>query len=528
MPEIRDNLADRIVNYIDPVRGVRRRRARMILALTGGYEGASTSRRGLSKYNPPGGSADADINYDLPKLRERSRDLVRNNGLAAGAINTTVTNVVGTGLRLNARIDRKSLGMTEDEAEEFQARAERGFRVWSMECDIERQLKFYEMQDLVFRSTLESGDCIVILPYLKRSGEAFGLKLQVIEGDRLSNPNYKTDTKTLSGGVKLDGEGAPVGYYILTQHPGDYGKGLTREWRYYSAYTKTGRRSVLHLFRKLRSGQHRGIPHLSPVIELLKQLDRYTEAEIMAAVISGMFTVFVKSESGEGLSPMEPTDDIGGSTSDEDYKLDYGAIIEMNPGDDISMANPGRPNSAFDPFVTAIIRQIGVALEIPYEVLVKHFTSSYSAARAAMLDAWRFFKSRRSWLVHQFCEPVYEAWMTEAVARGYLYAPGFLNDPILRQAYLGAEWIGPSQGQIDPVKEVSAAEKRLKLKLTTRSEECVAITGTDWEQKVPQIKREEEMVGAVESEEIRGENGGEENRDDEDGGGREAGTEPEE
>jgi len=236
----------------------------------------------------------------------------------------------------------------------------------------------------------------------------------------------------------------------------------------------------------------------------------------------------VKSESGEGLSPMEPTDDIGGSTSDEDYKLDYGAIIEMNPGDDISMANPGRPNSAFDPFVTAIIRQIGVALEIPYEVLVKHFTSSYSAARAAMLDAWRFFKSRRSWLVHQFCEPVYEAWMTEAVARGYLYAPGFLNDPILRQAYLGAEWIGPSQGQIDPVKEVSAAEKRLKLKLTTRSEECVAITGTDWEQKVPQIKREEEMVGAVESEEIRGENGGEENRDDEDGGGREAGTEPEE
>jgi capsid protein len=87
--------------------------------------------------------------------------------------------------------------------------------------------------------------------------------------------------------------------------------------------------------------------------------------------------------------------------------------------------------------------------------------------------------------------------MTEAVARGYLNAPGFLEDPFVRHAYLGAEWIGPTQGQIDPVKEVQAAEKRLALKLTTRSEECAAITGTDWDRKVPQILDEEELVGAV-------------------------------
>lgn len=190
------------------------------------------------------------------------------------------------------------------------------------------------------------------------------------------------------------------------------------------------------------------------MIETLKQLDRYTEAEIMAAVVSGMFTVFVKTESGAGLDDMLP----GGSptlsaSNSKDFRLGNGAILDLLPNEDVTFADPKRPNTAFDPFVLAVLRQIGVALELPFEVLVKHFTASYSAAQAALLEAWKFFRARRAWLAKNFCQPVYGAVIAEAVARGLLPAPGFETDPMLRAAYLGAEWIGPPRGQIDQRKE---------------------------------------------------------------------------
>jgi capsid protein len=134
-----------------------------------------------------------------------------------------------------------------------------------------------------------------------------------------------------------------------------------------------------------------------------------------------------------------------------------------------------------------------MALELPKEVLVKKFEASFSAARASINDAFCTFLMRRGLLTHQLCNPVYGAWMTEDVARGYSYAPGFNSDPMIRHAYLGSDWIGAAMRQINPVYEVDAAMKRVDLKLTTRSEECQALTGTDWESKLPQIERESKM-----------------------------------
>jgi lambda family phage portal protein len=498
-PEIKDSLLDKAIATVAPGMAVKRRRNRMILAVTGGYEGARRDKRGLTTYNPMGGSADADINFDLDILRNRTRDLNRNNPIGGGAIHTVTTNVVGTGLRLNAHIDRGVLNMTEDQAKEMEQKIERGFRVFEKECDLERTQSFFGLQSLAFRSTLESGDAIVLMPFLRRAGDAFGLKLQVIEGDRLCNPNTTMDTATIRGGVEIDPYGAPVRYHILNMHPGEIvTTGMIRKWEPYAAFSPSGRRQVLHLYRKERPGQHRGVPYLAPVIEILKQLGRYTEAEVMAAVVQGMFTVFTHTESGQGMDVGMPDASTSSSTDkNEEVKMGYGAVIDMGMSDKIDFANPGRPNTAFDPFVQAILRQVGMALELPYEVLVKHFTASYSAARAAILEAWSFYLERRAWLVQMFCRPVYEAWMTEAIARGYLYAPGFNTDPIIRQAYLSSEWIGAGMKQIDPVKEVAAAQGRIDLKLTTRPEECQALTGTDWEGKLPQIKRETEMFGTA-------------------------------
>lgn len=494
---IKQNWIDKAIGYINPQAGLKRTEARVRMALFGGYTGARRDRRQTKGWKTTDGSADSVTLPDLPDLRERSRDLMRNAPLAIGAVNTVVTNVVGTGLRVQSRIDREILKpylKTDEQADAFERHAERIFRLWanSSDCDITRTQNFKELQNLILRSCLESGDIFVVRRYSEYKGKLVGLALQVVEADRVANPDFKADTEKLAGGVEMDTVGSPVAYHITEHHPGDYTKGENKSIKL-PAFAEDGSRQVFHIFTRVRPGLTRGIPYLAPVIESLKQIDKYTEAEIMSAVISSMFTIFVKSEEEEGLGAMTPTSETGANPRDSDYKIAPGAILDLQPNESIEIADPKRPNQAFDPFVQAILRQIGVALEIPFEILIKHFTASYSAAQAALVEAWKFFSARRSWLSDKFCQPIYELVITEAVAKGLLKAPGFFSNPIIRAAYLGSEWIGPPRGQIDQLKEIKAAETRVNLGITTLAEETAQITGGDWERKHPQSAKEQRM-----------------------------------
>ena len=461
------------------------------------FYGASSSRRQLSQWKTTNKDADSDLLKELPYLRERSRDLVRNNPLAAGAINTNVTSVVGDGFKMRSRIDRDILGLESEAANELENQIEREWSLWAnnQDCSSNRSGNFDSILNLVFRNFLENGDVFVTTPRISRKNQPYSLRLQLLEGDRICNPGNTTDNDKTRGGITFDSNGAPSIYHILKTHPGASYTTDKNNWMDVQAFGRnTGLRQVIHIFEAKRPGQSRGMPYLAPVIESLKMLGKYTEAEIMSAVISGMFTVFIESESGDFLDQMSPTSEIGGSSSDEDYKIGPGAMVGLAPGEKVSTANPGRPNTAFDPFVQAILRQIGVALELPFELLIKHFTASYSAARAALLEAWKMFRNRRKFLVDSFCNIIYEIWFYEAVAKGRINAPGFFTDPLLRQAYLGNEWIGSAQGQIDPLKEINAAEKRLALSLTSRSYEAAQLNGSDWEKTMNQIEKEKMLL----------------------------------
>ena len=484
------NWIDRAVNYVSPSLGLKRARSRAVMALAGGYAGGQTNRRQTTSWRPGGADADSDIMPDLEMLRERSRDLCRNAPLAAGAINTKVTSIVGAGLRLHPRIDREVLGLEDEAADGLERQIVREFGHWARHCDYTRGQTFWELQSLVFRQVLENGDVFILLPFKEYPGSPYGTKLQLVEADRVINENNVHDTPTLSGGVEKDAGGVPLRYHILKGHPGNVFFNNT-EWTKVDAFQPSGRPNVIHLFDKRRPGQSRGVPDLAPVIETLKQLDKYTEAEIMAAVISSMFTVFVKTEGGGELVPMAPTSEVGGKTTDEDYKLGVGAMIGLAGDESVEFANPSRPNTAFDPFVLAILRQIGVALELPYEILIKHFAASYSASKGALMEAWRFFRARRYWLANRLCDPVYAAFFEEAVARGRIAAPGFIGgDPIIREAYLGADWIGPGRGQLDELKEAKAIRERLDVGLTTLEMETAEYNGGDWERNHTQQVKE--------------------------------------
>lgn len=493
LPSAKLNLIDKAVAFFSPVAGARRLQSRMALEMFGSYDGASKSRRSLKEWTPFGYDADSDILPDLPTLRERSRDLVRNNPLASGAIKTKVTNVIGTGLRLQSRIDRGALNLTEEQADAWETKTEREWRLFweSKDCDITRTCNGHALTRMVYQQAKENGDVFILLPRKKILSFPYSRRLQVVEADRVCNADDVGDTDTLAGGIEKDKYGAPVKYHILEQHPGAIATGITRTWDKIDAFgSKTGLRNVIHLYNPTRPGQSRGVPDLAAVIEPLKQLGRYTDAEVMAAVISGMFTVFIKTETGDGFDYTNLAAETGQKSSDKDMKLGNGLIMELAAGEDVHDSNPGRPNQAFDPFVQAILRQIGAALEIPFEILIKHFTASYSAARAALLEMWKYVMSERRWLSDNFLKLVYEIWMYEAVISGRIAAPGFLADPGIRAAYLGCEFVGPAKGQIDELKEVKAAKERLAEGLSTLADETAELTGKDWEKNHPQQVKE--------------------------------------
>lgn len=462
-----------------------------------GYVGAALDRRMTRNWDPSDGSGDAIALLDLPELRRRSRDLARNNPLAGGAINSNVTHVVGTGLSVQPTIDREYLGLTEEEADAWERQALRIWREWKDECDVARTLTFDDAQAQVLRGALEGGDIFALKRFLPRPGTLVATRIQLVEAERVSNPNNQPDTTQLAGGVEVDRYGAPVRYWVSSHHPGDMWGWAMQDWTPMPAFSRrTGERMTLHLFTQLRPGQRRGIPYLAPVIEPLRGIGEYTDAELTATVLTSFLTVFIKSASGDpDEAPLAITDheDTAVDDPEREFSLGPGAFMHLEPDEEIETVKSDRPNAAFDPFVQAFFRLVGVGLELPYEVLIKHFTSSYSAARAALLEAWQFWSTRRAWLARGFCQPCYGWVIGEAVMRGLIAAPGFFTDPLARRAWLGARWIGPAPGQIDPLKEARAAQIRIDEGFSTLEEEVAAYSGGDWEAVHEQRAKEVRM-----------------------------------
>lgn len=484
------SVLDRAIRAISPQWGAARLKNQMVIAsaegMQGGYLGAGYHER-LAYFQPGIGDSDADSLRDLRELRARSRDLVRNSPIAGGAIETQVTNVVGSGLRLISRVDADALGLDEDAAEEWQTKTEREFRMWagSEYADAYGQQNWAELQDLAFRTHLESGDGFVVLASVKRPDWPYTLALQIIEADRVSNPGWVADSDKMTAGIERNDRHEAVAIHIANRHPGRYITPTDFKWETVQMRGKSGRRNVLHLMRKLRPGQTRGIPCLAPIVDQLKQLTRYSQAEVDAAVNSAVFALFVKMDPdtfADTFDDQSQKQYIDAAKS-WDGTLKSGAAVNLLPGEEVTSPAQNRPNPNFDPFVGAVMRQIGIGLNIPYEVLSKHFQSSYSAARAALLDAWRTFKIRREWLAAKLCQPVYEEWLADAVASGRISAPGFFADPAVRKAWSGAQWSGDGPGAIDPSKEVDAAQKRVDMGLTTLAEEISAYDGGDWTEK---------------------------------------------
>lgn len=508
------NFLDRAVAAVSPVQGLKRATARRALEVTNsgyGNYGANLTKKSLIGWLFRGGSAKEDIEDNIDTLRQRSRDAYMGIPTASAALKTLCTNVVAGGLIPSPQIDAEVLGLTREQAEELQGKIMREFALWAdtTECDADGLGNFYKLQQLAYMGFLMNGDSFALLPFKERPGSQYATKVQIIEADRICSPDgYDRlvpdyvrghHVHSIVQGVETDEAGMVVAYWICNRHPHSslaVQNGML-EWTRVEAYGAAGRHNVLHVMTRERAGQLRGVPILAPVLETLKQLGRYTQAEIDAAVISAYFTVLVKPaavQTGLPVGQYIPKEAQVDSADPGSIEMGQGTILSLNPGDDVAFADPTHPNTAYNAFFDAMIKEIGAGMEIPPEVLEKQFTQNFSAARGALNEFWRVCDVKRDDFVDSFCQPIYEQFLAEAVARGRIQAPGFFSDPAIRKAYCACVWPGPARTSLNPVQEVSAALQRVEAGFSTAQRETAEMTGGDYMRNMEQRMMEAEKM----------------------------------
>jgi lambda family phage portal protein len=515
------NFIDWAIAKVDPVRAAARARARVQLQATGamsdalasmgGYTSTSGQDSFMRRWSTAPRDSAADTLRQLSSQRGQCRDLVRNNGIAASAINTNTVRAIGTGLAYSPQPHLPTLGWSREKAAEWRLQAIAEFSLWadSPECDWWGVQNFYDKQDLTLRSALESGDCFTLMPNGEpTAGMPYALRLQTLEADRVGNPKADlVSDAAMAGGVRRTG--GKIAFHLYDRHPGAFttqGDRFAGQW--IDAVGPSGRRRMLHHYKMLRPEQPRGIPYLAPVVSLFKLLGDYTDAEVKAAVVSAFLTLVIETPTGAGVPPIfgladaasgqaptggQPTPD--GPSGDE-MALGPAAVLGLAKGESAKVVNPLRPNPAFGAFVEAVLDQLGAGLFIGSEMLMKKYNTSYVAARAAYLDAWKHLLDMRTLIARSFCQPVLETWMAEAVIKGRISAPGFFTDPRLRWAYTRAAWRGDSPGSINPKDEVAAWLSARDGRLTTTEHASWELFGTDFNDAYPVMVSEHKQMAA--------------------------------
>lgn len=494
-----------------------------------GYDeaGASTTRRSLQGFIPSSGSPNEDIIRHASTLRQRSRMLMMSSPIATSIIDTYRTKVVGPGLTLKSTINREILGISPEEAKVWEKRVEAEWNLWSSKkqnCDALGLSDFNSIQQLAIKSWLASGDCTILFKREKATHfNPYTLRLHVIEADRVRTPEKYTggiaSLYTLSGkipegeegagnmvhdGIEVDSSGKVIAFHICDVYPGEYKGEAPKYTRVKAVGGQTGLPNVLYSLVAERPDQYRGVPILAPSIEGLIQVRRYTESELMAALVQSMFTAWVETEADPsqtiinetGAEYDESPDDGDIEENPNTYEMSPGTVVTLQKGEKIVFGNPNIPTAGFESFMKTICEIICAGSGIPYEVVMKKYNASYSAARGELLEAWETVKMWRSWLINGVCQPVFEMFLSEAVATGRIKAPGFFDDPLIRSAWCGAMWIGPVQGSIDPKKEIDANIKAVEHGFKTHTQVTREIGG-DWDSNIEILGDENKRLQAA-------------------------------
>lgn len=478
------------------------------------YDAADRSGDHMADWTPSLGSPDGEMNMYRDTIVSRVRDMVRNDGWASGAVTRLLDNVIGANFRPIFKPDWLVLkahtgvkGFDHVWADEFGQALDASYRTWATDigryCDVQRNLTMAQMMRLAFRHKVVDGDGLMMAHWLpERVGEGrarYSTALQVIDPDRLSNPQMGFDTELVRGGVEVDDFGAAVAYHIRRAHQGDYfsaAKSVT--WDRIERETDWGRPIIIHDFDHDRAGQHRGAGGVfAPVLQRLKMLARYDSAELDASIVNAIFAAYIESPYDPEMveSALGGGDDVGvyqdarADFHDERrLKLGGARMPILFPGESLKTVMAARPNANFKLFESAVLRNFASATGLSAQQVSNDWSDvNYSSARGALLEAWKTLSRRRTDFAVGTGQQVVTVFAEEAMEIDNLPLPnGAPPFHLFRAAYARAKWMGPGRGVIDPVKERQGSILGMDAGLSTLEDEAAELGGADWRETVAQ------------------------------------------
>lgn len=487
---------------------------------TAAYDAADMYSPQMSAWTPVLWSADAELNPARNRIVSRARDAVRNDGWAAGGITKVLDNVVGSTFRPISKPDYRALAWYTGNkkfdatwAAEYGHAVESCYRTWGDDvqkyCDAQRCLTMSQMFWVAFRHAIIDGDALAKLLYrreaVKPGGARYATAVQLIDPDRLSNPQWQFDMKNRRGGVEIDDYGAPVGYHIERAHFGNWWAAAeSMHWDYIPKETPWGRPIVVHCYDHDRADQHRGgAGILTPVLQRIKMLVKYDGTELEAAIINAIFAAFVKSPydaqmvdealgAGDGEDGLgayqEMRNDFWSDSGRKRMMLGDSQLTHLFPGEEIGTVTAARPAANFEPFEAAVLRHVASGMGITYEQLTSDWSrTNYSSARGALTEVWKTFQRRRENFAKGFSGPIYAAALEEFMDVEDMPLPaGAPPFEEFRTAYARCKWIGPGRGWLDPMAEKQGAILGMEAGLSTLEIEAAENSGQDWEEMVDQ------------------------------------------
>ena len=427
----RMNWLDRAIGSFAPHRAIKRLQARQALeSLTRGYDGAARGRR-TDGWRAPGTSADTEIATAGTLLRDRMRDLVRNNPHAAKAVSALVNNIIGSGI-----IPRAASGN-----DKLDAKVNALWEKWSSQCYADGQLDFLGLQTLACRQMIEAGE-VLIRRRPRRSSDGFDvpIQLQLLEADMLDATINRdlNDGGNIVQGIEFNQIGQRRSYWLYAQHPGD--SVISSKMRLNSQPIPAV--DVLHLYEKQRL-QVRGVPWGTPVMRTLRDLDDWTQAELVRkkteACVVGI--VLGADETDQGIAPS-----VVDSDGNRVEQFEPGLIAYARGGKDIKFNQPATTAGVTE-WLRAQLHIVAAGFRMPYELLTGDLSQvNYSSIRAGLVEFRRLIDAVQ-WqiIIPMFCKPVWE-WFVQTA-----WAAGQLPQPVI-----AVKWSPPRFEAVDPLKDSMA------------------------------------------------------------------------
>lgn len=486
------NWVDRVVSVVAPAAAVRRMHARSVLQRS--YQGAEQDRLNSQRV-PKNQAADTELAgpWGADRLRAWARQLVRDNAYAWSALETIVSEVIGSGIGVQSMLETEA-GQDEEDTNENR---DKRWAEWCEVCDINGQMTFDEIQSLAFREMVEAGECLIHFVSVPKTYQGIyrpvPLALELIEADRLASDkdtySFSRDKNVrIVRGVELDETGRPIAYWIYPSHPLDP-----------FAISRTPERikaeNVAHLFRRDRIGQTRGVSWYAPTISWLRNLGIYVDNEIQASAVASCFTVAIKTENPISEFGKPPsTDSNTTDTNGNRYGfLEPGAIMNLKPGESIESANPGRPNSAAGPWIQLMLRGIAAGTGTSYESVSKDFSNtSYSSSRTSKLENRPRYRRWQNQWMHNVCQRTWDKFCDAAALAGlkeFPTATELLDD---RRAAAPVEFMPPVWEWVDVAAEQSSSEASINAFQSTYAEELGG-NGRSWRRVFYQRAKEEKL-----------------------------------